>query len=168
MPCVGLGQQRYKFQDESHKFPASNTPARTVDNLITLHQEPLAIQVPRNPSNSMTALVSALVHKVELTPDINYQLRMNFGGYLDEIPRRLGSNAALDAASAALIAAHTNYCSSGCPRLEQELLTRHSHALTVLRETLNDPVRTQSSETLCAILVLSIVQVREQAFLLLA
>jgi hypothetical protein len=51
---------------------------------------------------------------------------------------RLGTNPALDAASDALVTAHTNFCSSGHPGPECELLAKYSHALNVLRDALDD------------------------------
>ncbi|KAI9794103.1 MAG: hypothetical protein M1833_000468 [Piccolia ochrophora] len=122
-------------------------------------QRQMVPELPRNPSNSMTKLVSALVNKIDPTADIRYQLVWNFGGYLADIPRRLGTNPVLDAASDALVSAHTNYCSSGHPRAGCELLAKYSHALNVLRDALDDPVKAHSSETLCAIMLLMIVQV---------
>jgi Fungal specific transcription factor domain len=114
----------------------------------------------------MTKLASALVYKIDPTTDIRYQLVWNFGGYLADVPRRLGTNPALDAASDALVAAHTDFCSSGRPGSECELLAKHSHALSVLRDALDDPVKAHSSETLCAIMLLMIVQVCKKPCLL--
>ena len=110
-------------------------------------------------SNPITQLASAFINKIDPTIDINYQLVGNFGPYLLDIPRRLGRNSALDTASEAVVIAHTTYCSSGQSNLERELWAKHSQALQVLRETLNDPIKAQSSETLCAIMLLMIVQV---------
>ncbi|KAI9842413.1 MAG: hypothetical protein M1837_007158 [Sclerophora amabilis] len=107
----------------------------------------------------MTKLASALVNRIDPTTDIRYQLVWNFGGYLAYIPSRLGTNPALDAASDALVAAHTSYCSSAHLLPECEHLVKYSHALNVLRDALEDPVKAHSSETLCAIMLLMIVQV---------
>lgn len=114
----------------------------------------------------MTKLASALVDKIDPTTDIRYQLVWNFGGFLADVPRRLGMSPALDAASDALIAAHTNFCSSGHPGLECELLAKYSHALNVLRDALDEPVKAHSSEALCAIMLLMIVQVCKRTCLL--
>ncbi|KAI9805437.1 MAG: hypothetical protein M1825_000688 [Sarcosagium campestre] len=158
IPCVGLGQKRYKFQDEGQKFEAIGK--KTTAIVVPLpHQATTTPQfLTRNPSNSMTRLVSAMVDKIDPATDIRYQLIWNFGGYLAEIPRRLGANAALDAASDVLVAAHTNYCVLGRPRSDNRLLVKYSHALTALRDALDNPVQAHSSETLCAIMVLMIVQ----------
>ncbi|KAI9706393.1 MAG: hypothetical protein M1836_003398 [Candelina mexicana] len=100
-----------------------------------------------------------MVYKVDPTIDIRYQLVWNFGGYLVNVPRHLGINPALDTASDALVSAHTSYCSSGPAHPGHELWAKYSHALNALREALNDPSTAQSSETLCAIMLLMIVQV---------
>ncbi|KAI9723213.1 MAG: hypothetical protein M1812_001095 [Candelaria pacifica] len=156
---VKMFHKRYQFKDESHKFLAADTPAHDINTTIETRQRSSAAQLSRNPSNSMTTLASALVYKVDPNIDIRYQLVKNFGPYLIDIPRRLGINPALDAASDALVFAHTSFCSTFLPRSEYKLLTKYSYALKVLRNTLNDPVQAQSSETLCAIMVLMIVQV---------
>lgn len=76
-----------------------------------------------------------------------------------DVPRRLGINLALDAASDALVAAHTNFCSNGRFVPEQGFLAKYSQALNALRDILDDPDKAYSSETLCAIMILMIVQV---------
>ncbi|KAI9769602.1 MAG: hypothetical protein M1835_006672 [Candelina submexicana] len=126
---------------------------------MEVHRKPLVMQIPRNPSNAMTTLVSAMVSKVDPTIDIRYQLVWNFGGYLVDVPRHLGVNPALDTASDALVSAHTSYCSSGPAHPGHELWAKYSHALNALREALNDPSTAQSAETLCAIMLLMITQV---------
>lgn len=107
----------------------------------------------------MTKLTSAFVDKVNLTADIRYQLVWNFGGYLVQVPRRLGTNPALDAASEALVAAHTSFCSTGPTGTGSGVLVKYSRALKALRKALTDPVTACSTETLGAIMLLMIVQV---------
>lgn len=107
----------------------------------------------------MTQLASAFVGKIDPTADIRYQLVWNFGAYLADIPRRLGTNPALDAASDALVAAHTNFCSNGHGVPDYAFLAKYSRALNVLRDELDDPDKAHSSETLCAIMLLMIIQV---------
>lgn len=107
----------------------------------------------------MTKLASAFAGRIDPTIDMRYQLLLNFGGYLADVPRRLGTNLALDAASDALVAAHTNFCSNGHFVPEYGLLAKYSQALNALRDVLDDRDKAYSSETLCAIMVLMIVQV---------
>ena len=107
----------------------------------------------------MIRLASAFIGRIDPTIEIRYQLLWNFGGYLGDIPRRLGTNQALDAASDALVTAHTNFCSNGYFIPQSDVITKYSEALNALRDTLDDPDKAHSSETLCAIMVLMIVQV---------
>ena len=115
----------------------------------------------RSPSNGLTRLSLAFVCNVDPSIDINVQLVWNFGAFLREVPRRLGTNEALDAASDALVTAYTWYTSSsvGYRIPDTEALTKHSLALNALRNCLDDPVKAHSSETLCAIMLLQICQV---------
>ena len=117
------------------------------------------MQLPRNPSNPMTKLALAFAGRIDPTMDMRYQLLLTFGGYLADVLRRLGTNLAFDAASDALVAAHTNFCSNGHFVPEHGLLAKYSQALNALRDVLNDPDKAYSSETLCAIMILMIVQV---------
>ena len=107
-------------------------------------------------------LASALVKRVDISVDVRFQLTLNFGGFLLDIPRRLGTSAALDAAAGSLVAAHARFC-SGDRSLERDVLSKQSHALSTLRHDLNDSVKARSSETLCAIMALMIAQVRQPA-----
>jgi hypothetical protein len=68
-------------------FQAADRFAPNVNAMITLCQKPLVVQVPRNPSNSMTKLASALVNNIDPTTDIRFQLVWNFGGFLADVPR---------------------------------------------------------------------------------
>lgn len=157
--CSGYGQMNYKFQDEGRKFlcrdkrvPKGNiepTPDRTA---LTPH-------LHHTPVNSTTKLSSAFIGSVSLTIDIKYSLLGNFGIYLVEVPRRLGINPALDAASDSLVAAHANLCSNGRFVPQHGVMLKYSKALSALRDALNDPDTAQTPETLCAIMILMIVQV---------
>ena len=90
--------------------------------------------------------------------DVKYQLACNFGGFLLQVPTRLGLNQALDAAAGALVASHRRFC-AGYHTPDRETLFRQSLALTALNRSLNDPVQAKSSETLCAVMIMSIQQV---------
>ena len=113
----------------------------------------------RSPSNSLTQLTLAFVDKVNPSIDVSFQLVGNFGAFLREVPRRLGTNESLDAASDLLVTAYTRYC-AGHIEPDGEVLVKHSRALSALSTCLNDPVTAHSSETLCSIMLLLICQVR--------
>ena len=119
----------------------------------------IQLQPPRVLSNKTTSLTSALIGRIEEVIDIRFQLPWNFGGYLRQIPRRLGTSAALDTASDALVASHRDLCMGRRLEPNAEVLDKQTRALAVLRNDLGDDVKARSSETLCAIMVLMITQV---------
>lgn len=118
-----------------------------------------AVRVVRMPSNDLGRLTQAFVSKVSLSVDISCQLAGNLGGFLCEIPKRFGVNEALDAAVEVLVVTYSRFC-AGSYRLDTEVLAKHSRILNVLRESLNDPVKAHSSETLCFVMLSSICEVR--------
>ncbi|KAL8870571.1 MAG: hypothetical protein Q9174_003419, partial [Haloplaca sp. 1 TL-2023] len=153
--CEGQGEQRWKFVDRGHKrrtetelTKAESTTSSPVLTLVT---------PPFSPSNSTTVLISALAERINPKLDIKYQLVWNFGGYLLEVPRRLGVNAALDAAADLLVCSHKNYC-GGRNGSDQLLLSKHGRALRLLREAITDRVTARSNETLCAVMLLMVTQ----------
>lgn len=149
----------YKFQDEGKKFLSNKKRAPKGEIESAPGQIPLTPHLHHTPVNFVTRLSSAFIGRVSPTIDIKYQLLWNFGPYLAEVPRRLGFNPALDAASDALVAAHTNLCSHGRFVPQYGLMLKYSRALSALRGALDDPGTAQTSETLCAIMILMIVQV---------
>lgn len=80
------------------------------------------------------------------------------GAFVSEIPRRLGQNAALDAATDALVAAFTPY-RAGSRRPTLHILSKHGKALEALRCCLGKPSTAHAPETLCAIQLMMIYQV---------
>ena len=157
--CKGYGQVNYKFQDEGKKFLSRDKRVPRGEIEPATDQIALTPHLPRTPVNAVSRLSSAFIGSVSPTIDIKYQLLWNFGPYLVEVPRRLGFNPALDAASDALVAAHTNFCSHGRFAPQYGLMLKYSRALSALRGALNDPDTAQTPETLCAIMILMIVQV---------
>ena len=114
-------------------------------------------------SNAFTLFTSRFVGAIDSSTDISYQLPWNFGDFLHDIPCRLGANEALDTAADALIATYTRFCcrSGGNTTLDLEILKKHTLALKALRSVLDDPVKACSAETLGAIMLLQIHQVRK-------
>lgn len=76
--------------------------------------------------------------------------------FVEDVPRRLGSNEALDRAADALITAHASFCTRQPVRAEA--LAKYSHALKTLRVYLDDPLQASASSTLCAVMILLICQ----------
>lgn len=90
--------------------------------------------------------------------DIRYQLIWNFGGFLQDVVCRLGTNDALDASSDALVATHKGFC-AGYADPSPEQLVKYSRGLYTLRQAISDPGTVHSIETLCAIMILMITEV---------
>lgn len=90
--------------------------------------------------------------------DIRYSVGA-YGGFLTEIPRRLGVNQALDASVDALT---TAFSSVYTHQRTSEALAKYTQALTSLRVCLDDPAKSHQPETLCAIYLVMICQVGAQ------
>jgi len=66
-----------------------------------------------SPSNEQSKLTLAFIDVVRVSTDLKYSLSWAYGAFLADVPRRLGINNALDAASRALVASHLCFSSSG-------------------------------------------------------
>ena len=108
----------------------------------------------RTPSNETTIAASAFISTLEVT-DVRYDLAW-YGGFLKDIPRRLGTNDALDASVSALTSASSTLHTR---QRSVEMLARYVHALKTLRVCLDDPVKARTANTLCAIYLIMICQV---------
>lgn len=109
------------------------------------------------PSNDLGSLAGAFISTIKRSTDLRYNLWWSFGQWLEDVPRRLGTNEALDRAVDTLTCAHSNFSCNRSPSVET--LSRHSAALRTLRVYLDDQIHAQSSSTLCAVMVLMVCQV---------
>lgn len=167
IPCIGLGQRRFKWVTNDQNRPSDGNDDQDdyrVNRawLSTRHRSrPLfsSDHPSRTLSNDFTIFLGAFAATISPTTHIKYQLPWNFGDYLQEIPCRLGSSKALDAASDALIAAYSRFCCNHT-ELGLEPVKKYTAALRELKISLDDPVKAHSSETLAAINLLQIYQVR--------
>ena len=156
LQCVGLGQQRYQFKDEGSKIASpSHRPLGSSQHVA---HACTAGGPSSNLSNSTTRLVSAFVVGIDPSADIRFQLAWNFGVFIEDVPRRLGANEALDAASDAIVTAYTRY-RAGYVHNHPVVLLKHSRALAALGRGLDTPAVAHSSETLCAMMLLMTCQV---------
>jgi hypothetical protein len=103
-------------------------------------------------------LLNALVRTIKPSTDFRYNILWTYGGYFEDIPRRLGTNEALDASVKVLISAHSNMCMHRL-RVDRHTLGLYSDALKTLRVCLDDCVKACTAETLCAVSLLLICQV---------
>ncbi|KEF60824.1 uncharacterized protein A1O9_02386 [Exophiala aquamarina CBS 119918] len=117
------------------------------------------LEVVPSPSNDFTIFVGGVIDRVKFTldSDLRYSLTWAFGGYLLEVPKRLGVNPALDAAASALVASHRRF-NSGIKVASVDELTKYQYALSQLRSTLDDSALAASANTLCAVMLLMICQ----------
>lgn len=145
--CIGSGQQRYKFKEptfvgRSMTVGQTQAPPSHVSGLLA------------SPSNETTSIASAFVFTLEVK-DLRYDLSC-YGAFLEDIPKRLGSNIALDASVNVLSSAFSSLYTH-----QQSLITlsKYVNALKALRICLDDPLQAWTADTLCAVYLLLICQV---------
>lgn len=85
-----------------------------------------------------------------------------FGPFIQEVPARLGHNPALDAAVAVLVNAHRSLVQKKTA-LEIVSPQLYLRAIKTLQTCLEDPRQGMSSNTLCASVILSLVEVSHPA-----
>ncbi|KAL9037093.1 MAG: hypothetical protein Q9180_003921 [Flavoplaca navasiana] len=150
-------KQRYKFKNETVVLTvAKKVTSTSYSTDQPQSPDPGSFNIISNPSSR---LLTAFIHRISQQVDIRFQLPWNFGDYFNLIPRHLGVSRSLDTAVDALITAHTSFC-AGNLQPGPEVLAKHSLALSVLRHDLTDVVKARTSETLAAIMVISVTQVR--------
>lgn len=104
----------------------------------------------------MDILTSSFVDTISPSTDFRYNLVWMYGGFLEDVPARIGRNSALDAAVEAVVVAHADFCSFR--PIQISFLLKYSRALESLRKMLDDPLKARSSETLCSAMMLLICQ----------
>lgn len=120
----------------------------------------LQVLAPESPQpligSDLNSLAGNFIATIKRTTDLRYNLWWSFGLWLEDLPRRLGTNEALDRAVDTLTMAHSNFSCNQPPSVET--LSKHSRALRTLSVYLDDSVHAQSSSTLSAVMVLLICQ----------
>ncbi|KAJ5843857.1 hypothetical protein EN45_093460 [Penicillium chrysogenum] len=156
--CVGSGQKRFMFKEQQF-LPNSNQSGQKalLSRWRPTQKENYFFEIPRAcPGNSMTSLTNSFVGAIKRSTDLRYNVWWSFGIFLEDVPRRLGSNEALDRAVDALTTAHASFCTRQPVRAEA--LAKYSRALKTLRVYLDDPLQASASNTLCAVMILLICQ----------
>lgn len=115
--------------------------------------------ISRPISNDFSRSVSTFVHGVDATVDIRMQLPWNFGPFLEDVPRHLGYNEALDAAAECLMSAYSHFRNTGRAS-EKAILKQYCYALQQLQHCLSVPEKAHATETLCATMLLMIFEVK--------
>ncbi|KIW72008.1 hypothetical protein PV04_00232 [Phialophora macrospora] len=162
IPCIGLGQRRFKFVHDD-KTSTNNSHATTTDALRPEGPETEphasfiraleAIRIHSSPSNGTTRLAGAFADMIKPTVSIKYNLAWTYGDYLNHVPSRLGVNEALDSATDAFLTAVGTISEYGTGSTLLAL-EKYGRTLASLRKCLDDPVKARAPETLCAILFL--------------
>ncbi|KAL3495887.1 hypothetical protein BJX62DRAFT_194467 [Aspergillus germanicus] len=153
LECIGAGEKRYKFMEDGPTALARKRSPNRNSKPATENKPPFLVKTA--PSNHTTLLGQALADAI-LTKDLRYNLLWAYGGYLLAVPSRLGVNEALDTAVDALVTAHRTFSSR--KEITVISLTKYSRALTALRGCLDNPKTASSSETLCAVSLLLVIQ----------
>ncbi|KAL6859248.1 hypothetical protein J3F83DRAFT_763355 [Trichoderma novae-zelandiae] len=156
VPCVGCGQLRYKFKDQTElQAERSSRKARGRASPPEARSESPS-SITSLVSNRHTARSGAFVSLLDIT-DPSYDLRC-YGWWFKDLPRRLGTNRALDAAVEAMVGFYPHMRRHEQSSLSRDSLYKYVNALQALRTSLNDPQQVQKPETLCAVYVLIICQ----------
>ncbi|KAJ3519918.1 hypothetical protein NM208_g13933 [Fusarium decemcellulare] len=117
--CVGMGTRRFRFQEYKPK---------TGQNQLTPSPS-------RSPSNETTMTTSAFISLMGID-DERYDMKVYGPHFFAELPRRIGSNDALDASTSAVITAFT---SVRLRKYDPNVLVQFGRALRALRTCLDDP-----------------------------
>lgn len=152
---MGAGQQRYKFKE--HHVSRNNivvVHSTKEDSRFNIIGAMKVIPLP--PSNELALMTNAFVSTISVSTDLRFNLAWWYGIFLEDIPKRLGINKALDASVMALTETHLDFCSRRPPT--PKALLRYSIALRTLRFYLDEPANACTTETLCAVMVLLICQ----------
>lgn len=153
---MGAGQRRYKFQHQTVATIRTTLAGSAGSSPVAAVQFPAdeggSLLAP--PSNDMTMTTSRLMSALEV-PDPRFDLSV-YGGFVKELPRRLGTNEALDSAVVALT---TILPVVQTRQQSAETFHKYGLALRSLRECLGDPVKARSPDTLCALYLTVICQV---------
>ncbi|KAL7783606.1 hypothetical protein V8C37DRAFT_36202 [Trichoderma ceciliae] len=160
IPCVGCGQLRYKFKDQTDlQVVRSSRKARSraSPSFEAEAESPASIaSIASLVSNKDTARSGAFISLLDVT-DPRYDLSC-YGGWFKELPKHLGTNEALDAAVEAMVGFYPHLRRHEQSSLSRESLFKYVNALQALRTCLNDPQKARKAETLCAVYVLMICQ----------
>ncbi|KAE8372120.1 hypothetical protein BDV26DRAFT_108291 [Aspergillus bertholletiae] len=162
IPCVGSGQRRYKFQQEytiplmikkekiKRQSPQDQTSSSSDEERTSV------CRVSPQPSSAVTILSQAFVQAIHPSMDIRWNLAWLYGGFMRDVPARLGTNEALDTAADAVVRMHADFCATR--KMSVQALSKYGRALNTLYAYLDDPVKAASTNTLCAVTILLLCQ----------
>jgi hypothetical protein len=105
----------------------------------------------------MTMVASNFIAALQIT-DIRYDLG-SYGTFFNDIPSRLGTSDALDAAVNAFTVTFSSIYSYRRP---VEVMSSYGRALEALRMSLYDPIESRSANTICAVYLVTLCQVSSE------
>lgn len=152
------GSVVYKFRI-SHN--GSDQPRRLSSRSVsasTASASPPASPFLRQPSPSQHHELARALIVATTSGDAGHRLSV-FGAFIQEVPARIGHNPALDAAVSVLVYAHTSLLHQ---KVANEIVNPNLYlrAIKTLQLNLEDPLQGLSTNTLCASVLLSLVEVR--------
>jgi hypothetical protein len=159
-----LTQLKEKFAENGsvvHKFRISNgvtcKQKRSPRRSSTTSLSPPISPFLRQPSPSQHHELARALIAATTTGSSGVRMSV-FGPFIREVPSRIGHNAALDAAAAVLVNAHTSLVNK---KSSLEIVNPHLYlrAIKALQTCLEDPQQGMSANTLCASVLLSLVEV---------
>lgn len=114
-------------------------------------------------SNEIETLAAALVAVVQPSTNVRWNVAWTYGDFLLDVPKRLGTNKALDAAVKSLLSAYTDMCVDKT-RVSSKTLTLYGKAVSSLRSCLDDAETASTTETLSAVYMIIVQQASAQHF----
>jgi hypothetical protein len=114
--------------------------------------------VSQTPSDDISRRSSAFITLLEVT-DVRYALSC-YGELLIDLPKRLGRNPGLDAAVNAMTISYAGYRNG---KRSSEATSSYLNAIQALKSCFHDPSVALAPETLCAMYLCMICQVRTAA-----
>ncbi|XP_014558518.1 hypothetical protein COCVIDRAFT_24973 [Bipolaris victoriae FI3] len=157
-----LTQLNEKFAENgsvTHKFRISqggSTPRKRSTRSISAGFSPPKSPFPRHPSPSQDQQLAHALIAATRTGSAGHRMSV-FGSFIQEVPARIGHNPALDAAVTVLVNVHTSlvYKKAANEIVSPELYIR---AIKTLQTCLEHPQLGLSPETLCASVLLGLVE----------
>lgn len=148
--CIGSGEVRWRFIDESNDIHFDDVNPSSSQSSLDL-----ASPVPGLFSTHVAIVQSSLASVLQ-EKDVRFSI-MLWGDFLKDVPTRIETSPILQACSEALVHAFVSF------RLRRgtlDAIQSYSTAITTLRCGLGDPEIATAMETICAVYLLIICQVR--------
>lgn len=166
LECAGAGERRYLFIDQKcrRRRPGTHPTDTTAGSLAISRPAPSSSRFPNGavsiapslPRTEVQTLAGAFVSTIAPV-SVRINMAQAYGPFLEMVAARLGSHAALDNATRALVCARHNVDLSGSTA--EESLARYSLAIRALRQCLDNFDPGRFTETVCAIILLVMCQV---------